>query len=87
MSSFGTALATLVDGMDPVRHVAEVTRLRACSDVSHLDAIVDAGGWLTPARRGKRLKLVRHGSGTFLVVEYDDGWSTRVSQAPFGRSR
>jgi hypothetical protein len=85
MSAFDSGITTLVAGMEPGRHAAEISRLRACRSVQDLDAIVGQGGWLSPASQKKRLKLVKHGSGTFLVVEYVDGWSTRVSQAPFGR--
>ncbi|MBX2801563.1 MAG: hypothetical protein KTR31_28055 [Myxococcales bacterium] len=81
--SFDGSLGVLVAGMDAARHAVEIERLRACRSTTDLDAIVDGGGWLSPESPGKRLKLVRHGSGTYLVVEYDDGWSTRVSQAPF----
>lgn len=83
MHSFSASLAQLIAGMDAARHAVEIERLAACRSTAELDALVQQGGWLTPGAGGKRLKLVKHGSGTFLVVEYDDGWSTRVSQAPF----
>lgn len=85
MSSFDSGIATLVAGMDPARHTAEIAKLQGCRSVHELDHIVGQGGWLSAAGQRKRLKLVKHGSGTFLVVEYEDGWSTRVSQAPFPR--
>lgn len=81
--SFAASLQTLVDALDPVHHAPEVARLEACRSLADLDAIVDDDGWLAPAVGTKRRKLVRHGSGTYLVVEYDDGWSTRLGQAAF----
>lgn len=81
--SFAASVATLVAGLDSAAHAREIERLNRCRQRADLDAIVDDGGWLGPDTGGKRLKLVRHGSGTYLVVEYDDGWSTRLSQAPF----
>ena len=83
MSSFHSGIMTLVAGMDPARHAVEIDRLERCRSMHDLESIVGQGGWLSPSSQKKRLKLVKHGSGTFLVVEYVDGWSTRVSQAPF----
>ncbi len=81
--NFDQALQTLVDALDPVAHRTDREVLGACRSVADLDRIVDDGGWLGPADGKKRRKLVRHGSGTYLVVEYDDGWSTRLGQAAF----
>lgn len=86
MSDFPSALGLLVRPLDPTKHASEITRLQGCRslrDLEHLAA--DRGGWLSPERPGKRLKLVRHGSGTYLVVEYDDGWSTALSRQGFSR--
>lgn len=82
---FASDLETLVAPLDAARHAAEVARLRACRSTKDLDVIVQQGGWLSDSPRDPRLKLVKHGSGTFLVVSYKDGWSTRLSQAPFPR--
>lgn len=79
--AFESALQTLVDALDPAAHAPDVERLRACRSVADLDAIVADGGWLGPDVGRKRRKLVRHGSGTYLLVEYDDGWSSRLAQA------
>lgn len=81
--SFDTSLQTLLAPIDRTHHAAAAQRLEGCRSRADLDEIVAAGGWLGPEQRGQRLKLVRHASGTFLVVAYEDGWSSRVSQAGF----
>ncbi|MEN0067070.1 MAG: hypothetical protein AAGA48_33375 [Myxococcota bacterium] len=81
--AFDHALKTLIDALDPANHASEIASLQACRSRADLDVIVDDGGWLGPGQGKKRRKLVRHGSGTYLVVEYDDGWSTRLGQASF----
>ncbi len=84
--NFRRDLDTLCAKLDPVRHAVELQTLRSCRHVEDLERLAATdGGWLTPGRRDPRLKLVRHGTGTFLVVQYDDGWSTTISQAPFRR--
>ena len=85
--AFAFDLDTLIGPLDAKVHVAEIARLRSCRSTKDLDAIVQQGGWLTAGTRDPRLKLVKHGSGTFLVVSYKDGWSTRLSQAPFSTPR
>ena len=83
---FRSDLAKLVGGLDPARHAVEIDKLTRCRRVEDLQWLAENnGGWRTDNPRGKRLKLVRHGSGTYLVVQYDDGWSTTLSQAPFRR--
>jgi hypothetical protein len=72
-------LAKLLAPLDPVRHARERDRLQRARSLADLDALAREG-WLTPQGENPRLKLVRHGSGTFLVVSYDDGWSSTVSQ-------
>ncbi|MCA9490376.1 MAG: hypothetical protein KC621_10640 [Myxococcales bacterium] len=79
MKSFPERLAALIAPLDPVAHAAEIERLRAARGLPDLDALA-RDGWLTPEGRRIRLKLVRHGSGTFLVVQYDQGWSKTLSQ-------
>lgn len=84
--NFNQSLAELVKAMDPVKHAVEISMLRNAR--SHADLArmsVDNGGWLNPSTAEPRLKLVRHGSGTFLVVAYKEGWSSRVSMADFPR--
>ncbi len=83
MNGFSASLSELIAGMDPARHAAEIELLSSCRSTADLDALVARGGWLASGSGPKWLKLIKHGSGTFLVVEYDDGWSTRISQAPF----
>jgi hypothetical protein len=80
--SFRSDLDELVRPMDPSRWDAEIKRLRSCRSVGDLDRVAKEG-WLSSNPIEPRLKLVKHGSGTFLVVEYKDGWSTRVSMQPF----
>ncbi|MEQ1506818.1 MAG: hypothetical protein ABMB14_31615 [Myxococcota bacterium] len=78
--SVGERVATLVRGMDATRHADEIARLQRCRTVADLEAAA-RDGWLTARPTGERLRLVRHGSGTFLVVAYDDGWTRTLSQA------
>lgn len=73
-------IQTLLRGLDPAVHAGEIAKLRACRGLADLEAIARGGGWLTPEGRGPRVKLVRHGSGTFLLVSYDDGWTKTLSQ-------
>ena len=75
-------LRDLCAPLDPVGHDAAIRRLRRARRPADLDAL--AGAWPTDGP-GKRLKLVKHGSGTFMVVEYDDGWTTRLSMAVLQR--
>lgn len=82
MSSFQFNLDKLTDGLDPARHATEIDKLRRARSVDDLAALA-RHGWLTPGTKDPRLKLIRHGSGTYLVVEYVDGWSKTICQAPF----
>ncbi|MCB9676653.1 MAG: hypothetical protein H6737_16165 [Alphaproteobacteria bacterium] len=82
--NFRSDLAKLVGGLDPTRHAEEIDKLTRCRRVEDLEMLAETnGGWLSSRPRDPRVKLVRHGTGTFLVVQYDDGWSTTLSQAPF----
>jgi hypothetical protein len=85
----------LVTPLDATKHAREIARLRQCRSVADLDNLAREG-WLISdplpgaGRAGSdprdpRLKLIRHGSGTFMVVEYVDGWSKRLSQHLYGR--
>lgn len=85
MAAFGFHLDRLIDGLDPAKHSVEIARLRRCRSVDELQRLADDGGWLTPGSRDPRLKLVRHNSGTYLVVTYQDGWTTRLAMEPFPR--
>lgn len=80
MSGWAERVATLIRGLDPVRHAAEIGRLRSCRTLADLEALA-RDAWLTQTAAGERLRLVRHGSGTFLVVAYVDGWTRTLSQA------
>lgn len=79
MKSFPERLAALTAPLDPTTHAKELDLLRACRSVADLDARA-RDGWISPDGQRVRLKLVRHGSGTFLVVQYDQGWSKTLSQ-------
>lgn len=78
-AAFDDRLAALLRGLDREKHAREISRLLACRSLADLDALA-RDGWLTPAGSNPRVKLVRHGSGTFLVVSYDDGWSRTLAQ-------
>lgn len=83
-AGFHTSLERLVGPLDPTHHAQEIARLRSCRTLADLEALA-RDGWLGPSPREPRLKLVRHGSGTFLVVAYEGGWSSRLSMEPFAR--
>ena len=74
----------LVTPLDGTKHAREIARLRQCRSVADLDNLAREG-WLISDPKDPRLKLIRHGSGTFMVVEYVDGWSKRLSQHLYGR--
>ncbi len=82
---FAASLQTLIDGLDPVAHADGVAALRKCRRFDDLDALAASGGWISPQGRNPRLRLVKHGSGTFLVLAYDEGWGTTLVQADFWR--
>lgn len=83
MADFRFHLNALIDGLDPAMHRVEIDTLGRCRSVRDLEKIAADGGWLTPGSRDPRIKLVRHMSGTFLVVRYEDGWTTRLAMEPF----
>ena len=72
----------LCEPLDPARHGQALSTLRSVRRADELDQL--AGAWLTDGP-GARLKLIKHGAGTFMVVEYDDGWTTRLSMAALRR--
>lgn len=82
--SFQRNLQNLIQQLDPALHSAEIAILGRCRGLHDLEGLAKRG-WLTSDGPRKRLKLVRHGSGTFLVVEYEDGWSKTMAQQPFPR--
>jgi hypothetical protein len=79
---FKALLAKLVAGVDATRHGPEIARLTACRSKRDLDALA-AGGWLSSNPQEPRLKLVKHGTGTFIVVQYVNGWSSRLGSENF----
>lgn len=85
MADFNFHLSRLIEGLDPQKHATEIRALQRCRTLDQLHRLADDGGWLTPGTTDPRLKLVRHGSGTYLVVRYEDGWTTRLAMEPFPR--
>lgn len=83
MADFTFHLRALIEGLDASKHRVEIETLSGCRSVRDLERIVDRGGWLTPGSRDPRIKLIRHMSGTYLVVRYEDGWTTRLAMEPF----
>ena len=83
MADFTFHRDALIDGLDPTKHSVEIDKLKRCRSVRDLEAIASSGGWLSPGTTDPRIKLVRHMSGTFLVVRYEDGWTTRLAMEPF----
>jgi hypothetical protein len=81
---FAERLHKLVEPLDPARHGVEIGRLQGCKSLQDLERIAThGGGWLNQEAREPRLKLVKHASGTYLVVQYEDGWSTRLAMQDF----
>jgi hypothetical protein len=86
--SFRSDLAKLIGGLDPSAHAHEIDTLQRCRRLDDLQMLADSnGGWISKGTRDPRIKLVKHGSGTFLLVQYDQGWSKTLSQAPFSTGR
>ena len=83
MADFTFHRNALIDGLDADKHPVEIATLKRCRSVKDLEALVNGGGWLTPGSRDPRVKLVRHMSGTYLLVRYEDGWTTRIAMEPF----
>ena len=77
--SYDDRLRALLAGLNPATHAGEIAKLRACRSLPALEALAQVG-FLTPEGRGTRVRLVRHGSGTFLLVAYEDGWTKTLSQ-------
>ena len=82
--AFATDLHALLTQLDANAWPTEYQRLRAVRSLAELEQLA-AHGWLSNNPKDPRLKLVRHGSGTFLVVKYIDGWSTRLAMQPMSR--
>lgn len=83
---FKDSLAALMAPLDAAAHPVAVQRLSRCRRVADLERIAATDlGWLEPASADPRLRLVKHNSGTFLVLSYDDGWGTTLVQQPFFR--
>jgi len=66
----------LSQGLDDPAYASASRAIRRCRTRADLDALVDT--WLTPPS-DQRLKLIRHGVGTYMVVRYEDGWTSRLS--------
>ena len=86
MTRFQTSLTALLAPLDPDTYRNAIARFRRCRRVSDMERIADTDlGWLEPEGENPRLRLVKHGSGTFLILSYDDGWGTTLSQQGFPR--
>lgn len=81
--SFAESLKTLLDAVD---HPDAVAALKRCRSPADLDRLAQSGGWLTPQGIQPRVRLVKHGSGTFLLLAYDEGWGTTLAKADFWRA-
>ncbi len=83
LTPYRAALDRLIEPLDPEKHAVEKARLLQCKSARDLERLAtEGGGWLNPSTQEPRLKLVKHASGTYLVVSYVDGWSTRISMEP-----
>ncbi len=82
MARFAQDLDALVAQLDSETHATAIAALRRCRSLRELERLAEAG-WLEPPGQEPRLKLVKHGSGTFIVVQYEQGWSTRLAMRPF----
>jgi len=81
---FAADLEALVGQIDAGKWPDEVQLLKRVRSLPELEQMAQHG-WLSKGSRDPRLKLVRHSSGTFLVVQYVDGWSTRLAMQPMHR--
>ena len=72
----------LVAGMDKALHQRAVQRLLRCRTRADLDAL--AGAWLSRAP-DPEIRLVCHAGSTYLVVRYEDGWTSRLAMVPWPR--
>jgi len=81
---FASDLVELVGQIDDSEWPEEVALLKRVRSLDELERMA-SHGWLSKGSRDPRLKLVRHSSGTFLVVKYVDGWSTRLAMQPMHR--
>jgi len=75
------ALVGQINGSEWPDEVALLKRVRSLDELERMAK----DGWLSKGSKDPRLKLVRHASGTFLVVKYVDGWSTRLAMQPMHR--
>lgn len=84
MQPFAASLQTLVAGLDPAAHAHEIALLERCTSTRDLTRLAETDrGFLTPSGPKQRLRLVKHHSGTFLVLSFEEGWGTTLCQADF----
>lgn len=84
MAAFDVSMKELLAPLDTSRHAIEIMRLKSARSFEDmLRMVTEQGGWLTPGSIEPRLRLVQHNVRMFVVVEYKDGWTTRVSMAGF----
>lgn len=80
--AFRDDLRALLAQLDPQEHAPAIRILERCKGQCQMEDIARIG-WLEPENKEGRLRLVKHGSGTFLVVRYVDGWTNRVAMQLF----
>jgi len=85
MRSFKESIDTLLAVLDPAVQGSAIETLKKCRRFEDVDALAQNGGWLNPQGTKPRLRLVKHGSGTFLILSYDEGWGTTLVQSEFWR--
>lgn len=85
MQSFQDSMKTLIAALDPAVQGTAIEALKRCRRFEDVDALSQNGGWLNSQGTKPRLRLVKHGSGTFLILSYDEGWGTTLVQSEFWR--
>ena len=82
--SFRSQLQTLLDALSEPNQGDAHRALARCRSVRDLERLARTDlGWLQPASADPRLRLVKHNTGTFLILSYDDGWGTTLVQQSF----
>ena len=59
--------------------------LARCRTFADLERLALGQGWIGPEKGGERPRLVMHRNGSFLVVEYEDGWTRTLAHHPIRR--
>jgi hypothetical protein len=80
---FQRSLDALIGLLDDELHTREIQALRRCRSVNDLEQVTREGGWLTPSGAAKRVKLLKHNTNTYMLLSYEQGWSTRIGHSTF----